>query len=206
MEDKQFENQGLNQNSDLFQDYIDSLPDEENGSENAEANRFAGVSDQVEKDLLDYKRRGYGEHTVRSVSSRADRRRRRGGARAVPLIVAGCAGAIALASVVTMATIRSSYSYHEPAYEYVEEEYYDPSQEEYAKMSGSLAQPEIYLNGHYVSLPLTMKEFMQEGWKVRTSAFTDNVDTVGTEPVAFHIESEWGEEIAEVSEIGRAHV
>ena len=96
MEEKKFENQNLN--NDLFQEYIDSLPEEKDSVirgevPEEEANPSAhqvqddsssGLSDQVEKDLLDYKRRGFGEHTVRSnTSSRRRTSKNRNAAAAV---------------------------------------------------------------------------------------------------------------------------
>ncbi|MBE6111251.1 MAG: hypothetical protein E7194_12700 [Erysipelotrichaceae bacterium] len=211
MEEKKFENQNLN--NDLFQEYIDSLPEEKDSvirgevpdeeanpsAHQAQDNSSSGLSDQVEKDLLDYKRRGFGEHTVRrNTSSRRRTSKNRNAAAAV--LVATAAGVIAIASLTTFMIARNTYSdsytYTEP---YTEEEYVDPYEEEMAKMSGSLSQPEIFLNGKYVALPLSMNEFMQEGWKVRTSAFSETADTVGSEPVSFHVETEWGEEICEVS-------
>lgn len=206
MEERKFENQNLNQANDLFQEYIDSLP-EENAEEIKEPEEekktvFSGVSDRVEQDLLDYKRRNMESSFDRFTSSRFERRRRRrSGNAAVPLIIAGTAGAIILASIGVIAVTRSTFdhSYTEAYPEYYEEEYVDPYETEFAKMSGSLSQPEIFLNGKYVSLPVSMKDFMQEEWKVRTSAFSEGADTVGSDPVSFHIETEWGEEIAEVS-------
>ncbi len=212
MEEKKFENQNLN--SELFQEYIDSLPEEKetvirgevpdeeanpSASHQTEDNPSDGLSEQVERDLLDYKRRGYGEHTVRrSTSSHRRTSRKRNTAAAV--LIGAAAGVIAIASVTTILIARNTYSdaeyYTEP---YIEEEYVDPYEEEMAKMSGSLSQPEIFLNGKYVALPVSFKDFMQEGWKVRTSAFSDAAETVGSEPVSFHIETEWGEEICEVS-------
>lgn len=199
MEEKKFENRNLN--SELFQEYLDSLPEEEENktAEQKEAEKASGISDQVEKDLLDYKRKGYGEQTVRTENRSSRRYRNRSRNTAVPVIIAGAVGAIALSSALIFVTASRAFShetYYEPEYE---EPYVDPYEEEYGKMSGQLSEPEIFLNGHYVKLPLKVNEFMQEGWKIRSSAFTETADTVGSEPVSLHVESEWGEEIAEIS-------
>ena len=199
MEEKKFENQNLN--SELFQEYLDSLPDENEQKKTGETETEipSGISEQVEKDLMDYKRRGYAAHDVRDDTAYRSRTRRRRGAAVVPLIIAGSAAAIAISAFSVFVMANRTYDEQEHYYPPVEEEYVDPYEEEYNKMSGQLSQPEIFLNGHYVKLPLKMSEFMQEGWKIRTSAFNETADTVGSEPVSFHIESEWGEEIAEVS-------
>ena len=200
MEEKKFENQNLN--SDLFQDYIDSLPEEEQKAEGETPEvdiGYSGVSDRVEQDLLDYKRKGYGEHTVRNTSRVSEIRRSKSRTKAVGLSILTMG--LAMITVGTAVTFITNRTYSEPVYYEppAAEEYVDPYEEEYNMMSGDLSKPEIFINGKYVSLPLKMSEFMQDEWRIRTSAFSETVDEIGTEPVSFHIESEWGEEIAEVS-------
>ncbi len=195
MENKQYDYENLNQ-KDMFQDYIDSLPDEEEGKEET-GQEYSGLSEQVEKDLLDYKRRGYDKLNKTSSSrSRRSRRRTRSPALAALLITAGAALIITGTAVTVFSNTRD---YYEPDYEVEPYEYEDPWADAYSQMSGSLADPEAVVDGYYVSLPVKVSDFMQGEWKISTSAFNDGQNTVGATPQTFQVETEWGTDVAEIS-------
>ena len=202
MENKQYEHDSLNQ-KDLFQEYIDSLPEEEEEKAEETERKSSGLSKQVEEDLRDYQRRGYdSQRSQPSSSSRswsrrasADNRRRVG----VALIAAG--SAIMVVGLTATMIARNSYTYTEPVYyeEPYVEEYEDPWEAAYQQMSGSLSNPEAVVEGHYVSLPVKVSDFMQEDWKIRSGAFSGSYETIGSEPVALRVETDYGYSIAEIS-------
>lgn len=199
MENKQYEHDSLNQ-KDLFQEYIDSLPEEEEEKAEETERESSGLSKQVEEDLRDYQRRGYDSQCSRTSSSfrsrraAADNRKRAG----VILLSAGMA-MMAVGLTVGLIT-RNDYS--EPVYIETDpyaEEYEDPWQEAYEQMFGNLSVPEAVVDGHYVSLPVKFSDFMQEDWKIRSGAFSGSAETVGSEPVALRVETDYGYSIAEIS-------
>jgi len=116
MENKQYEYDSLN-NKDMFQEYINSLPEEEEKKEETGEER-SGVSKQVEEDLLDYSRRG----------------------NAAAAVIAGCGLVVMIAGITGVFVSRNSYSYSvetEPAMEIDPYEYEDPWEDAYSQMSGS---------------------------------------------------------------------
>lgn len=200
MENKQYEYDSLN-NKDMFQEYINSLPEEEEKKEETGEER-SGVSKQVEEDLLDYSRRGYDRQSQNEQTRSSYRRtaRRRGNAAAA--VIAVCGLVVMIAGITGVFVSRNSYSYSvetEPAMEIDPYEYEDPWEDAYSQMSGSLTTPEAIVDGHYISLPVKYSDFMQEDWKVRSSAFSDDISSVGSQPVTLHIETEYGYDIADIS-------
>ena len=199
---RQYENEGLNQSNDLFQQYIDSLeeePAEERNDESVqqEEQPVSHLSSQVEKDLLEYKKRGYSSER-RETATRTRRRARSRSGLAVFGIIAGMAAVLISSAVLVFRNVESR-GYEIEQYEVEPYEYIDPWEEAYQQMSGDLNVPELTLNEHYVRLPVKVADFMQEGWKIRTSVFSENADTVGSDPASLQIEDEWGNAIAEVS-------
>jgi hypothetical protein len=198
MENKQYEHDSLN-NKEMFQEYINSLPEEEGEKKEETGQERSGISKQVEEDLLEYSRKGYDRQRQASTTRSSYRRTRsrRGGAIAAILLTGGLA--VTIAGFTGLMVARNTYSeaVDEP-FEYVEP-MEDPWEDAYSQMSGSLTSPEAVVDGHYISLPMKYSDFMQEDWKVRSSAFSDDITTVGEQPVALHIETDYGYDIADIS-------
>lgn len=172
---------------DLWNEYLNELPENEEKKEQYEQKeevRKPQVSRKVEQDLMDYSRRRFSRKSGNKTGRNA-------------LVVAFgiiMAVTIAIGAAVSGFMYISNKDEDYPVYppEYIQEEYEDPV------LGGDLGNPVFMLDDYTMELPSQFSDFMQEDWKVSWNAFTESTDEVGSDPVALQITNRYGNKICDV--------
>lgn len=184
MNQKEYQNQNSESSyaQDMWQEYMDSLED-------TEEKQDGKISDQVEKDLINYAINKEQEKTRK-------RRRRRSTGLIVGLSVLAITMAVSIVGIVAVNRYTYSNTYSEPI-EYTEdwEDEYTFDEDFYNAVG--LDQAVFRLDGEELSLPVSLDVLESHGWTLSQGAFSQHVDTVGSEPVTFSLRQE-GEQIGEI--------
>ena len=184
MNQKEYQNQN-NESSyaqDMWQEYMDSLED-------TEEKQDGKISDQVEKDLINYAINKEQEKT-------RNRRRRRSTGLIVGLSVLAITMAVSIVGIVTVNRYSYTDTYSEPI-EYTEDWEDDYTFDEGFYNAVGLDQAVFRLDGQELSLPVSLDVLEEYGWNVSQGAFSQHVDTVGSEPVTFQLRKD-DENIGEI--------
>lgn len=202
-----YEHETRSAGNDQFSDYLNSLDEETTASSGDEKGYTPNLSDQVEQDLIDYQKKGFSSKTVSSAPKRTRRTRRR--TSSIPFLgvmIGGLAALmIAFTAVRVITTVNREVYTYENMYEYdLDNDYsgYEDGYEyesPYEKLSEDIRTPEIVISDKYIHLPVTMNEFMENGWKIKSNVFSDDITEVGADPVSFGIQNEWGDDLCEIS-------
>ena len=169
---------------DLWNEYLNELPDNEEQKEQKETVRKPQLSSKVEQDLMDYSRRRFSRRSSNKSGRNA-------------LVVAFgiiMAVTIAIGAAVSGFMYISDRGEDYPDYpqEYIQEEYQD------TVLGGDLGNPQFMLDDYMIELPAQFSDFMQEDWKVSWNAFTESTDEVGSDPVALVITNRYGNKVCDV--------
>ena len=199
-----YEQETRSAGNDQFSDYLNSLEEETTASSGM--GYTPNISDQVEQDLIDYQKKGFSSKTAARAPKRTQRARR-SRASSLPFlgIMIGSIAAITIAftAVRVFTTVNREVYTYENRYEYdLDDDYYvngEDYESPYDLMSEDIRSPEIIISDKYIKLPVTMNEFMENGWKIKSNVFSDDVTEVGADPVSFSIQNEWGDDLCEIS-------
>lgn len=198
-----YEQETRSAGNDQFSDYLSSLEEETTSSEKGYT---PNISDQVEQDLIDYQKKGFSSKTAAPKRTQRSRNRRTAPWPFFGIAIGAIAAmTIALTAIRFVTTVNREVYTYENTYEYDLDHDYSGYEENYTYespydlLSEDIRVPEVVVGDKYVRLPATMNEFMENGWKIRSNVFSDDITEVGADPVSFGIQNEWGEDICEIS-------